>query len=635
MFMQQQIAQQMQGGNVAGQHPEFFHGQPHLGPSAFPIDGVNTNFAMQNSHPMMGVVGSVGESHNMDVTGTMAGRPNFMAFDQAPDFTLDQFNMTNVQDFAMYGDMTNMDGMEYPFLPGAPMQATQSNGSTPSIPSTLSSMPSHSTIPSSVGGLPATSVGTTQWNDERKPTICFSDASEGIVGPQAAYCSPPEDSNTARWVSQQGPFDQTSSPEELVERPNSSQNLPPTPPDSKLHGELDLPQEAFSRRPSSTNDLSESLGNVDIQAQPVSIDTDFKQPGEPSSLAARRQRPRPAALGQASLRSASYSAGMPISPGNNPNNLSAPEQQLRRIRSSGVPGATSGRVQKQNATGQRSPMHMNFADSAASPKFARQASTYATASNDGVQSLAPPTPLTPHEEGRFPSWQSHRSVNSHHNSIDHSSPHGFAASWTTESPALFQPHNVSSPPETPLDAAQTAQYNEYLNTQNIYRDTPPQSAPAFQQSFNGAVLGPQVPYEHYSLGMDPAHAGHIRRPSLPEQSKMMAPQAPMYHAPASDMPLNYHTVPFEVAHMQQMPQPQATLPSQTTAAFPTPPQPAPAPIPTQNNMLQADFAVHEYLPPGVQSRVKNSSSPALVEQASGPKMFHFSNTGPKDFAGQA
>ncbi|MBE7179819.1 MAG: hypothetical protein INR71_01200 [Terriglobus roseus] len=621
MFMQQQMAQQMHSGGIPMHHADFFQGQPHPEQAAYGIDAAHQNFCMPTGQPMMGGVDSM-PAHQPALD---------LGFHPNQDLAFEHYNMTNIQDFgAMYGDMGNVEGMDLPFIPGAPMQVTQSNGSTPSIPSTLSSMPSHSTMPSSVGGMNVSAMHMGEWADDSKPAIYFSEASDCQVGPQTAYCSPPEDTNTARWVSQQPHFDHTSSPES-VERPESSQNLPPTPPDNQLSIE-DLPHPAFSRRPSSTG-LSEPLGDVDIHTPTMSNDDGFKQPGEPSTLAARRQRPRPAALGQAALRSASYSAGMPASPGANANNLCAPEQQLRRIRSSGVPGTQPARVQKQAAPGQRSPLHMNFADAAESPKFARHAATWAMTHSPAAHSLAPPTPLTPHDGSRFPSWQSLGSVNSHHNSVDQSSPNGIALSWTADSPAMLQPHSVSSPPDTPLDAAQVTQYHDWLHATEGRRHTPPQSAPAFQHSFHPAGFNFTVE----SASQDPSvsyagHIGHTRKSSMPEQSTTVVAHAPLYHATAGEVPIEYQGMPIDQMQAHRLhPHPFATVPSQTAQNFPTPPQPTPAGLPGQNNMLSADFAVHEYLPPGAQSRARNSASPAAVAEPNGPKMFHFSNTGPKDF----
>lgn len=660
MYQQQLAMAQMSNQPPPSAH-EFFGGNPHVDPSAFnngvprPIDATNQNFAMQQHPQLMGPLGSIPEAHNTATSedimrslesagcytldnidmSTMAPKQQYMAYDGSQDFMFNQqFNMaTNVQDFAQYGDMPNgpEESIEFQYA-GAPMQPTQSNGSTPSIPSTMSSMHSGSTMASSVGGMQVPTVST-EWTDDSKPAMFTSGPSDM---PQSAYSSPPED--TGMWM--QGPpnFEHTLSPEDAC-RPPSSQAFPPTPPtqsDKQLPfsnpGELEIPPEALSRRPSSTNGLAESMGNVDIQSRSASLDSGFKQPEAPSSLAARRQRPRPAALGQAALRSASYTTGMPISPGTN-GNLGPPEQTLHRIRSCGLPGAANGRIQKSgNGSGQRSPMNLTFADAAASPKFARHAS-YAAVSSPGQTSLAPPTPLTPNDAARFPSWQSHGSIHSHnsHNSIDQSSPNGIAVSWTSESPAIFPTHVSSSPPETPLDKDQAVQYQTYLHNMAMYRDTPPQSAPATQQTFSAAMAPPAIPD---TLSVNAAQMAHLRRPSLPEN--VMVPQPmPLMHAPTGDMPLTYQSMPYQ---RMQIPQAHVTVPSQTTAAYPTPPHPAPAPIGGANSLLSADFAVHEYTPPAAGGRAKDNASPSqgFMKDSGGPapKVFQFANHGPKDFQAQ-
>lgn len=654
---QQQIAMAHMNNQPAHSH-EFFAGNPRLEPSAFspdatrpPMDPHNPGFTMPPQHQqMIGILGSIPESHNSATSGdimqnlaasgypidgldisNIASKPNYMAYDGAQNYMFDPpYQMgTSVQDFgAQFGEMPGTgDGYDFQtFVPGAPMQATASNGSTPSIPSTLSSIHSNSTMASSTG-MSVPSLSSTEWSEDSKPTISFSQAQDI----PSAYSSPPEDGTP---LQQQPVFEQTYSPEEIT-RPSSSQNFPPTPPNQV--GELDpyanFPSEAFSRRPSSTNGLAESMGNVDLQQRSASMDAAFRQPGVPAGLAARRQRPRPAALGQESLRSASYSAGMPVSPGSNAN-LSAPDLSLRRVRSNGVTGVQTGRIQKpSHGSGQRSPMHMSFTEAAASPKFAPQASQFATVSSPGQINLAPPTPLTPNEGARFPSWQSHPSVNT---SLDHDSPNGIAMSWASESPAVFSQH-VSSPPETPLDAEQAAAYQTYLHNASIYRDTPPQSAPANQQSF--AAFGPPAPQMNGSLSVNTAHMAHIRRPSLPDNVNMAVPQVPMLHAPTGDMPLTYEPMPYngpQYSHPPPPPQPQVTLLSQTTAAFPNPSLSAPTPVSMQqSNLLSADFVVHEYSPPSAQGCGKNSGSPTCgPRESSTPKVFHFANQGPKDFEGQ-
>jgi hypothetical protein len=114
--------------------------------------------------------------------------------------------------------------------------------------------------------------------------------------------------------------------------------------------------DGFARRNSSTSNLAGNFEAIQIR---TGTPDDFKQPGQPTSIAQRRKG-RPVTLNPGSMRSASYSAPMP-SPGGNS------DHALRRIRSSGIPNA-AGRVQKsQPGSAQRSPMVANFSEAAASP----------------------------------------------------------------------------------------------------------------------------------------------------------------------------------------------------------------------------------------------------------------------------
>jgi hypothetical protein len=161
--------------------------------------------------------------------------------------------------------------------------------------------------------------------------------------------------------------------------------------------------ESYERRESFA--LAESI------ASSSESESSFKAPSQISGLAARRQKPRPANLISTAFRSASYTAGMPGSPGANANPNT--QDQLRRIRSHGI-GLANGRISKPSGP-QKSPMHATFdAAAIASPKFARHASNYSvsTINSSGPLtattmpgSLAPPTPITPNEFTRFPMGQ--------------------------------------------------------------------------------------------------------------------------------------------------------------------------------------------------------------------------------------
>ncbi|KAF1989508.1 hypothetical protein K402DRAFT_452210 [Aulographum hederae CBS 113979] len=311
---------------------------------------------------------------------------------------------------------------------------------------------------------------------------------------------------------------------------------------------INFPPEASERRGSSTAALAESMSTVGIQT-PTSTNHVFQQPSA-SNLAARRQRPRPAALGAPALqnRSSSYSAGMPVSPGTH---ASLQDHNLRRIKSS---TAVQHRIQKPSTgASQRSPMHASFSSAdlervADNAKFGRHGFanvTVTSPSNTGT--LAPPTPLTPGEmSSGFPSWQQPRNGQSQSGTSDNS-PEAISIPWSNDRSSYVGSYTVSSPPTTPLDAEQMAQFRlQAFQQQALHRDTPPQSAPATQQSFAKSVfnapLTSQPGTQHMNPGMSTPNfrGGHWRTPSLPEgaqtmqfepqqqqQAHFFAPQMPM------------------------------------------------------------------------------------------------------------
>ncbi|KAK3077865.1 hypothetical protein LTS18_009053, partial [Coniosporium uncinatum] len=365
--------------------------------------------------------------------------------------------------------------------PVIPQSMEDGNGSVSSLPSSASTAYTPGTLASSTGSLamPAVSasmpMAVSQCEPDNANMIRVDSCTQ--EGPNSMWPPAPSQSFShylmPQAVYQSSTHSSHSSP---GHSPDQSEHNAPQYNSSSMDPTVVLPAEAFSRRSSSTTALAESMSNVGIQTPTAAS---FKQPTS-GSIAARRQRPHPAPITPGALRSASYSAGMPVSPGSN-NNLAAPDHQLRRIRSSGIPG---GRIQKPSGTAQRSPLHASFSEAAGSPKFARNgyANVNVTSpSNSGT--LAPPTPLTPGDYARFPSWQNPRSVKAH-NGVPSSSPDAISIPWSNDTAAGMYTH---SPPSTPLDAEHMAQYRRHLQGQagnDSYRDTPPQSAPATQQTFS-------------------------------------------------------------------------------------------------------------------------------------------------------
>ncbi|KAF2856348.1 hypothetical protein T440DRAFT_439318 [Plenodomus tracheiphilus IPT5] len=366
---------------------------------------------------------------------------------------------------------------------------------------------------------------------------------------------------------------------------NQSHKMSATPADFDLS--IPFNNDVFTRRNSSTSNLANNMDAVHIRN---GTPDEFMQPNQPSSIAARRQK-RPVALNSTAMRSASYSAPMP-SPGGN-------DHTLRRIRSSGIPNA-AGRVQKsQPGSAQRSPMVSSFSEAAASPKFARtfSASTTTTVGNGG--SLAPPTPLTPQEFGNY--WQGSAVIRPHSVMPEHNSPESMHTNWLSD-----QANNVlvksSSPPSTSLDL------HSRFSNDALYRDTPPQSAPATQQSFpRGAYMQqPQARPGFHSttdLTIQQPKPSHFRRPSLPDNAQPENEEPGTQYFQGSnlnyddykDVSLNsiHHGIPFAP--------PVSSMP---------------------------DFLVHQYSPPQ-----GNDPHGHMLRRATEPqnKSYIFANQGPGDF----
>ncbi|EOA81998.1 uncharacterized protein SETTUDRAFT_122108 [Exserohilum turcica Et28A] len=375
----------------------------------------------------------------------------------------------------------------------------------------------------------------------------------------------------------------------ILSSPEHSRRLSAAPSD------LDIPlhfrEDAFARRNSSTSNLATNMDAIHIRN---STPDDFPPPDQSSSIAARRQK-RPVNLNSNAMRSASYSAPMPSPGGNN-------DKVIRRIRSTGIPNA-GGRVQKsQPGSAQRSPMSLSFSEAAASPKFARTFSTSSGTTIGHGGSLAPPTPLTPQDFGNY--WGGAAVIRPHSAMPDHNSPESMHTNWSSD-----QAGNViaktTSPPSSSMDLQ-----SRFVND-TLYRDTPPQSAPATQQNFprTSYVPQPHMRSGYHStsdLTIQQPKPSHFRRPSLPDTAQNQPDDSNMQYMPPGnmnyddfkDMSLSgiHHNVPFA---------PQvSTMP---------------------------DFLVHQYNPPQ-----GNDAHGNLLRRPNEPqpKSYIFANQGPGDFGGQ-
>jgi len=333
---------------------------------------------------------------------------------------------------------------------------------------------------------------------------------------------------------------QVDSPQDIVDFSSSSGH--PTPADSTttwssvlpgsefyekqnmstpaLMQSQDSPVSAISYEQQESPALAEPMINVNFNS-PSESESSFKAPTV-SGLAARRQKPRPANLAPTAIRSASYTAGMPGSPGTTATPGS--QDQLRRIRSHGINGPP-GRISKPGAP-QKSPLHSTF-DAAAvnSPKFARHASNFSVSTGPPT-SLAPPTPVTPNDFSRFPMGQmpGYGFVNGSPSAFSH---------MGGDDPIYFD----SSSPMAKLDVQQMHQFTAgHMARHDAFMfQTPPQSAPAHQQNFS---FHPQARPIHAPA---PNGLGHTRRISLPDaqhghELKHFQPQPQMFQGQIMQQP---------------------------------------------------------------------------------------------------
>lgn len=169
---------------------------------------------------------------------------------------------------------------------------------------------------------------------------------------------------------------------------------------SAFDNSIDMQDFSSERRDSYSEELTTSLGNFGLnhQSHPFAMrprQSDpgvFKRPGASLDIAARRNRPRPAALGTAALRSRSYAGAPSMSPTVRGPGSVPPNHNLRQVKSTN--GSLNVRYAgvRKTSSAQRSPLYRStFADAEAFQMLT---------SNDQYEppqsaSLAPPTPLSP------------------------------------------------------------------------------------------------------------------------------------------------------------------------------------------------------------------------------------------------
>ncbi|KAJ5832256.1 hypothetical protein N7474_000567 [Penicillium riverlandense] len=230
---------------------------------------------------------------------------------------------------------------------------------------------------------------------------------------------------------------------------------------------MQAPGISVTRRESDT--MSNSLEGIGIctpgqpglsQSLPRAGGASWREPAKELDLAARRKRPRPAAIGTSGARTLAPSTSMSSLSPTNRKPSSGAGHSVRQSKSTQSLNSRYAGVRKVSAA-QRSPLNFSTFSESGTMK-----STKAEMLRPSVSSttLAPPTPLTPQDLQHF-------MPNSPTDSNYCLSAHSATQFFPTSQPMQV---NIASPPTTPMDLYSHFQY------QNI---APPMSAPAHVTNF--------------------------------------------------------------------------------------------------------------------------------------------------------
>jgi hypothetical protein len=580
------------------------------------------------------------------------------------DFNLDMDSDVFSKMFPDYSQQDTKSQLAYDFpdlsVPAPPGPAEQSAMGFPSS----TTMQSRSV---------ASSAGS-DWGGSRSSSISTY-SHDGHVAQPVAGSNPQASSTSSTWrPGQSVPVDFNQLSQEFRQiaqsRPSHqayAQEQPLAFPDDEAFGE---------RRNSHTAGITHSMGNVGIKTPQPQQHAAFKSPTPSTSLATRRQRSKPAPLGLASMRSQSYSAASqpgspgPIAPQQQQQAVAGSPMPIRRIKSSNMMNAVAqGRIQKASiGSAQRSPLKFTFAEAMSSPKGTRHMS-------HSGSNLVPPIPMSPREQShmdparQFQQWQSSSGQASRQASI---SEHDFEQHTTYGPTVSGPPDNVSSPPHTPLYPPQPQFSQQRVGKNIITENTPPQSAPATQQSFsNGSFIPPQShAMQHQPVAisqaqisqqamqhMFTAHPPHMMAPEaqfpMVDMNMPQHPQftltnsgpmvAPQMHFPMGGLPMvdaNGNLISMAQPHYQLV----SHAPMMPSVAAPplshTPPVHYPFPSTASTSpglqisahapkvVAQPELFVHEYRPP---VDPKCAATPRKVATESGPKNYTFANQTPEHF----
>ena len=244
-------------------------------------------------------------------------------------------------------------------------------------------------------------------------------------------------------------------------------NPPPAFSPSGVDTTFQLPQYPASRRGSASDELTSNFGNFAVSTPPMpsplrttsDLESCKRNEGE-VDLATRRKRPRPAALGSATLRSRSYGAPS-MSPTFRPGNLSPHPYPVRHVKSMGQNLNIRYSGVRKTSSAQRSPLNVaTFAEADAFRDLLQSQQN----NPDRHAETTPPTPISSDD---FLTHQLSIPEDGLYVEQDQHTPHQF---YFNGQPLNF---NMASPPSTPL---KPEFYPAALHTSMPPLSAPPQYA---------------------------------------------------------------------------------------------------------------------------------------------------------------
>ncbi|EED24100.1 homeobox transcription factor, putative [Talaromyces stipitatus ATCC 10500] len=366
---------------------------------------------------------------------------------------------------------------------------------------------------------------------------------------------------------------------------------------------LQPPSASSSRRPSASEELADTINGIGINTAPLSGNLQssmWRHPEKELDLAARRKRPRPAAIGTAHHRLATNPSI--VSPNARMASYGAPHT-IRHAKSSHTLGSRYAGVRKLSAT-QRSPLgYSSFAEAATAAANAGSDSRqkHRLHSSASVGNLAPPTPLTPEDmQQMLPATTNDTQMS-------------FSTQHLTDSHSIFpvtQPMqiNVASPPETPM----TMDMFSAMQYQNM---PPPLSAPPQYGSFTDYSPITSEPLTGVSWAVSTPDTSLF--PSS-MQSQQQQPQPPIYIYEQDDD--EQQDTEWALSGEDG-----SSLYGSTKASA-TPPASMMTVSEEQNSNGMTQFHIHEF--PKQQEAHRNVAQ-QLAPQI--PKNYTFSNQTPSDF----